>query len=229
MHLLSVLSSQKNTASCNTVALSAGRWKYATGLLLLAALAASSWLVVASNGKPSSAAAQGASVRPGVNAAELVLRHPDPARHISIALFRSQPEEPSRKVRKLVSLHNPYLLKASLAQRLHLNTADPVWAVPGRGLICILDYNPKQGALGTSCDSTERVTSHGLVMTRLFDPKSILGRAKRVIFGIVPDGVRTVYIHTDSTVVTASVHRNTFFRQDSAPNPPDQVDIYPKI
>jgi hypothetical protein len=115
-------------------------------------------------------------------------------------------------------------LNGLVAQRLSIDTSDKVWAVPGNGIICILDYDVHQ-AVGLTCDSNENAVAHGVIMTRIADGDPMGSAVKRVMFGIVPDGVRAAYIHTGATVAAVPVTGNVFFRQDSVPKPPDRVSI----
>lgn len=202
------------------------RRQAAAGLLVLALFGLTFWVLVSRPEDPI-----GTNLKRALPSASRFWRpvpqRVPPALRSSLALFRTRPETVPSEVKKLVSQNNVNGLNILLAQRLNVNVADRIWAVPGKGVICIVDFDAYH-AVGLTCDSTQHAIDYGVIMTRLTDDPVAGSVPKRVMFGIVPDGAHIAYIHTGPTVVATPIRENAFFREDSIPNPPDGVSIRKK-
>lgn len=137
-----------------------------------------------------------------------------------IGLFRSRVETLPAEVRELISEHDIYRLDPTLAQRLPLNLPDKVWAVPGRGVLCLVDFDESR-SVGRTCDSKQDVLNGGLMMTRLFTGGG--AKDRRQIFGVLPNAASAAYVTTGKHIVRVPVHRNVFLHEDSVPVPPDRL------
>ncbi len=112
-----------------------------------------------------------------------------------------------------------------LAQRLDMR--QPAWVAPGRRFVCIVYEDRASGALGQSCDSWRRLTERGLFVATLAADDGPTG-GERVVFGVVPDGVRQVSVRTPGFgSKTARVAANAFVLRDTTTEPPEAIAFLP--
>lgn len=110
-----------------------------------------------------------------------------------------------------------------LAQR--LPTIDPeVWAVPGHKHVCLVERNAND-ELGLACTRTRDAVSRSAYTASVPSPRNS-GSRKRVIIGLVANGVTGVLIRTAATrPVRVPVNENFFMLEDAHKRPPESVQL----
>jgi hypothetical protein len=117
----------------------------------------------------------------------------------------------------------------SLAQSL-AGTPWPVWAVPGQGVLCLLSQERTGGGIGSSCSSIKRAIKYGLFASSLADRATGASRPKRVVIGIVPNGISGVKVFTTGKPARNSlVSHNTFVLRDRVLEPAEQISLLQQL
>jgi hypothetical protein len=151
----------------------------------------------------------------------------------AFSVFRSPPEGLPLDVKQ--TLRQPtYGAKWALAQRLS-GTPWPAWAIPGRGFVCLVDQQARGGGVGQVCTTTKRLLANGAFKASISAPPqtgqdnfaaSKTKPAKRVVFGLAPDGVRIARVNTPGFASgSAPVDRNVFVLRDKTDSPPETITL----
>lgn len=141
------------------------------------------------------------------------------------ALFRSPPEGLPTRVGQVLGSRPMYGMNPSLAQAIS-GAPWPAWVVPGRGFVCLLYQQSPQAGVGQACTIARRVVVHGVFAATLAADRAEPGR--RVVFGVVPDGARTVHVHTPGFAsASAPVRGNVFALRDRTSEPPEAITLAP--
>jgi hypothetical protein len=205
----------------------AGR-RISAALLGFLLVASTAWITASSSspagssvgvpaGRSSSpAASHGGRTVPAVGQVSIGLR-------TSFALFRTPSEGLPRELERTLPHPARHGINWNLAQRMPTGTPSPMWAVPGRGVICLLERQMRLSA-GISCTTTDYALRHGLE-TILLSPSGSV-RSSRLIVGLAPDGTRAVVAKTTKSKIRIPVGKNgVFVRRDSRSNPPDSFAL----
>lgn len=153
-----------------------------------------------------------------------VIEHASNRQVSTFSVFRSLPEGLPPSVTK--ALRVPlYGLNWALAQRIRSTAQGRFWAVPGRGVICIVGQeNPISAS--ANCATTRHAMAHGIAAVLLREPrKRGLGtpRGYRLLVGITPDGTRAMQVYTNHSPITAGVIGGVFTHQDRIMDPPERM------
>lgn len=144
------------------------------------------------------------------------------------ALFRSFPDGLPPRVTRILRVPTGGS-KWRLAQRLRTTAGPAVWAVPGKGILCLISQEGAHSEVLSSCTRTGRAVEHGAFLTSL-SPEPVLGfgQARRFIAGVVPAGTRRVRIHTLGSVPkTVGVADGTVTLLDDVADPPERFVLLP--
>ena len=98
-----------------------------------------------------------------------------------------------------------------------------VWAVPGNGVICLINSQTPP-LVGTVCTNDHVAQHHGVYTTFLAEGDG-QGTTNRLIVGITPKDVDRVQIRTGATVKTSKVSEGRFIVRDNSNMPPDEVTL----
>lgn len=146
----------------------------------------------------------------------------------AFAPFRSPPEGLPPRVTRI--LREPFGgARLRLAQRLRTTAGPAVWAVPGKGILCLISQEGAHSEVLSSCTRAYRAVEHGAFLTSLSpEPVLGLGQVRRFIAGVVPDGTRRVRIHTPgSGTKTARITDGTVALLDNVADPPERFLLLP--
>jgi hypothetical protein len=95
------------------------------------------------------------------------------------------------------------------------------WAVPANKSLCLLSEEVKGGAVSVTCVSQRHAVTQGIFVATLPTGGPIGLSPKRIVFGIVPDGTRSVRIETGLRAArTVRPEGNLFALEDMVPVPP---------
>jgi hypothetical protein len=204
----------------------AGR-RISVALLGFFLVASTAWIAASSSspagssvgapaGRSSSPTASGGRSAPAVVRVSISLRN-------SFALFRTPPEGLPRGLERILPRPARHGIDWNLAQRMPAATLSPMWAVPGRGVICLLERRTGLSA-GISCTPTDYALSHGLE-TILLSPSGS-ARSSRLIVGMAPEGTRAVIAKAGESRIRIPVGKNgVFVRRDGRIDPPDNFTL----
>ena len=205
----------------------AGR-RISVALLGFLLVASTAWIAASSSspagssvGAPakrssSPTASHGGRSAPAVGRVSISLRN-------SFTLFRTPPEGLPRRLERILPRPARHGINWNLAQRMPVATPSPMWAVPGRGIICLLERRPGLSA-GISCTPTDYALSHGLE-TILLSPSGSV-RSSRLIVGMAPEGTRAVVAKARGSRIRIPVGKNgVFVRRDGRIDPPDNFTL----
>lgn len=140
----------------------------------------------------------------------------------NFSIFRSPVEGLPMGIRQI--LRSPvYGSNWALAQR--LRSTGRVWALAGRAHLCLLTQQQKE-YVGQFCSTITRSITHGVFTASLFEPSRYAPSGRRLVIGLVPDGTRTVLIHTPGFAsVSAVVKENVFIWRDLVPENPQSISL----
>ncbi len=137
----------------------------------------------------------------------------------NFALLRTPPDGIPSDVRRTLKVPVPGM-DWSLARRIPLSLPGTYWLAPGPEYLCIVATTPESPAVGTVCAKAEQALRHGIANTSL-DPSS----RTRLIVGVVPNGTRTVIVHSGTSTASVRARNGSFTLRDSVPSPPDQLTL----
>lgn len=146
---------------------------------------------------------------------------------VAFAPFRSPPEGLPGRVTQV--LRRPMGgTNWKLSQRLSTTAGPTVWAVPGRGLTCLVSQERENSEVITACTHTRRTVENGIFLVSLARLTASIGRTGRFVVGMVPDGTRSVRVYTPGLPIeTAAVTNGTFTLLDDATDPPGRILLLP--
>lgn len=149
----------------------------------------------------------------------------EPAQQASFSVLSTPPEGLPASLRRI--LRRPtYGMNWALAQKLPVAVRGGVWAVPGRGWLCMLSQTSH--GVETTCTATQQAASQGVTAVRISGASNegAFGATtgRRLIVGMAPDGARKMLIETPGAAATTTpVVDGVFIHRDSIPNPPDST------
>ena len=159
--------------------------------------------------------------RPELRARPPILSKRDRMQVNNFEVMRTAPEQLPKALR-LIARRSAHEMDWTHAQRLRVPAGHGAsWAVPGHEAICILARGA-DASVGETCSSIDYAALHG-VATISITESSALGKADRIVDGIVPGKSKWVRVETNHEIKVQRVHRGIFWLHDSDPMPPDQI------
>jgi hypothetical protein len=137
-------------------------------------------------------------------------------------LFRTLPEGLPAAVEKI--LRQPtYGMNWKLAQRIPTTARGRFWAVPGRGVICVLAQQNSE-TVSSNCTKMPHAVAHGLAVILVSETRSSPTPSyRRLMVGIAPAGARAIRVYDDGSKQMAQVREGGFTLWSSAGNPPRKM------
>ncbi len=140
----------------------------------------------------------------------------------SFSLFRTPPEGLPSRVTE--ALHTPtHGLNWGLAQRIYSPADADFWAVPGRGVVCIVAQEDL-GSASANCAKTRHAVDHGVAAVLLREDRAAMpgvSTGQRTIVGIAPDTTNEIRVHTEDATAVVPASEGVFTLQDTVMKPPD--------
>jgi hypothetical protein len=206
------------------------RWRLPAGVLALLVAGVGVWQAPFASRKPTSqlAAPTVAVVeRGGESGSSTRSLEGEDSLRSKFSVFNGRPEGLPMRIER--ALQRPaFGSNWALAERLYGAGSDRAWVIPGSHFVCLLIE--KGDALAQSCTHTARAARAGTFAVSIVEPSTERPLGKRVVVGLVPDGVRRVEVETPGFASTAAyVNENAFVARDAILKPPERLGFSSRI
>jgi hypothetical protein len=146
----------------------------------------------------------------------------------AFAVFRSPPESLPVSIRGQLGVQGARL-DLNHAQHLRGDGKGRYWLVPTGEEVCLFEVRGGAGGVVDTCTPRSMALLHGCAIVSIRPlGKNGAGPYKRRVFGVVPDWVKRVSVHTGSERARPAVHQETFNLSDWNFNPPDSIETWPR-